>query len=493
MFLCAVVVFLGALWNRFAMDDIYIIAANPLVRSGEGVWRAFVSPYWPAELGGKLYRPLVVASYAADRMLDGPAWFHAINLLWHAAMSVMVAVLVRRVATPAAGLIAGLLFAVHPVHVEAVANVVGRAELMAGCCTVVAVWAALVQGSWAWSAVALAVGLLSKENAAMAPALILWGWACGIGRPRDRRQLMAFIGSWTAVAAAYLTVRWAVLLPYARLHDLAPIFVGQGPLTVRLTAIGALADDARLLLFPLTLRADYSPNTRTAITAVLDGRLLLGVLAFAAWATLLAIAWRRRRAVEAFGLGWIGIALLPVANLVIPVGILVAERTLYLPSVGLVLAVAAALARLAPRRQVAIVTALVVAGGARAAMRVPVWRDDARVTESMLDDSPDSYRGPARVAGLLQSRGDAERALEAYHTAVRIYDRDPTLFVGAADAAFTLGRPALADSLLTRAEQLCFRCSGYLRFQAEAARSRGDTTTADSLRAWADRRGEGAP
>ena len=42
-------------------------------------------------------------------------------------------------------------------------------------------------------------------------------------------------------------------------------------------------------------------------------------------------------------------------------------------------------------------------------------------------------------------------------------------------------RPALADSLLQRAEQLCFRCSGYYRFQAGAARSRGDAATADSL------------
>ena len=69
-----------------------------------------------------------------------------------------------------------------------------------------------------------------------------------------------------------------------------------------------------------------------------------------------------------------------------------------------------------------------------------------------------------------------------------IFDRDPSVFVGAADAAFTLGRPALADSLLARADQLCLRCGDYLRVQARAARFRGDTATAEWLlvraRAW---------
>ncbi len=55
------------------------------------------------------------------------------------------------------------------------------------------------------------------------------------------------------------------------------------------------------------------------------------------------------------------------------------------------------------------------------------------------------------------------------------------MFIAGADAAFTLGRPRLADTLLVRAEQLCFRCSGYYRTQALAARSRGDSAVADSL------------
>src|SRR5204862_268891 len=79
-----------------------------------------------------------------------------------------------------AALAAGLLFAVHPVHVEAVANIVGRAEVMAGLFAILAVYAALAHDRLWWSAAALAAGLLSKENAVVAPALIAWGWMLGL-------------------------------------------------------------------------------------------------------------------------------------------------------------------------------------------------------------------------------------------------------------------------------------------------------------------------
>jgi len=496
---CAVVVYLGALGNRFAMDDLYVIVFNPLVHSASGIWRAFGAPYWPPDYGGKMYRPLVVATFGLDRLVDGSAWFHAVNVLCHGAAAVVAAALARRWAGARGALVAGVVFAVHPVHVEAVANVVGRAELLATLFTMLAVYAALERDSVAWSALAVAFGLLSKENAAVAPGLIAWAWMLGLRRPPTRR-IVAYTVSWAALAVVYGAIRWHVLHPYAHWEVVAPIFFGATWLQVRLTAAAALADVVRLLVFPLTLRVDYSPNEFTLASSLLDSRFLLGVAALLLWAGLLWWAWRRNRKLEAFGLGWIAIAFLPVANLVFPTGILLAERTLYLPSVGLALAIGGWSERPSRRfvdlfyrddRFVVVpvkwlaVAAILVAGGIRTALRVPVWRDDKSVTLSIFDDSPASYRGPARSAGLLQSAGQAAKALAAYQAAARIYDRDPTVFVGAADAAFTLGRPTLADALLIRVDQLCFRCTGYLYTQAAAARSRGDGMTADSLLAHA--------
>ncbi|OLC08730.1 MAG: hypothetical protein AUH42_00750 [Gemmatimonadetes bacterium 13_1_40CM_70_11] len=479
---CAVVVYLGALWNRFAMDDLYVIAFNPLVHSASGIWRSFGAPYWPPDYGGKMYRPLVMATFGLDRLVDGPAWFHAVNVFWHAAAAVVVAVLARHWAGLRGALVAGVIFAVHPVHVEAVANVVGRAELMAALFTMLAVYAALERESIAWSTFALAFGLLGKENAAVAPGLIAWAWMLGLRRPAPRR-IVAYAASWAALAAVYGLIRWHVLHAYAHWDVVAPIFLGATGLQVRLTAVAALADIVRLLVFPLTLRVDYSPNEYTLVSSPLDSRFLLGVAALLLWAGLLWWAWRRDRKLEALGLGWIAIAFLPVANLLFPTGILLAERTLYLPSAGLALALGGWLheAAAGTNRFHLALWAVCLAAGVRSATRVPVWRDDKAVTLSIFDDSPASYRGPARTAGLFQSAGQAAKALAAYQAAARIYDRDPTVFVGAADAAFSLGRPTLADALLIRVDQLCFRCTGYLHVQAVAARSRGDSATAGWL------------
>jgi hypothetical protein len=308
--------------------------------------------------------------------------------------------------------------------------------------------------------------------------LIVWGWALGIARP-DRRRLVAFAASWAAIVVVYGVVRWAVLLP----HDvrlLAPVFAGQSPLTVRLTALAALADVARLLVFPLTLRVDFSPAERTAITSFADGRLALGVLAAAVWAFLLVLAWRRGRRLEAFGLGWIGIAFAPVANLLFPTGILVAERTLYLPSAGLAIAAGAWLEQFSARRLWPVVGALVLAGSARTALRVPVWRTDYTAILSILEDSPRSYNGPARMAGIYLQSGHPAQAIEAARAALDVYDRDPGPMVVAAAAAHNLGRAQLADSLLAEARRLCL-CSWHYRHEAEAATARGDTALASWL------------
>jgi hypothetical protein len=484
---CALVPYFPALWNGFAMDDLYIIVWNPLVHSMQGTWRAFGGPYWPPDLGGQMYRPLPLAAFAVDWTIahGHPVWFHAMNLLWHAGVAVIVAAFVRRWADWTAALAAGLVFAIHPVHVEAVANVIGLGELMAAAGVCLAVYAAVVRQDVLLSGAALVLGLLSKENAVVAPALIAWAWMIGPPAPLPPRpaprRILAFVVSWVVIGGAYLAVRGMVLQPYARLHVTAPVFLGESAFAGRLTAVAALGDVLRLLLLPLTLRVDYSPAERTIVRSLLDGRFLIGLACLALWAGLLVLAWRRQRRLEAFGLGWIAIAFLPVSNLLFSTGVLLAERTLYLPSVGLALAAGATLARLPAQRLRIVLALLVLAGGIRSALRTPVWRDDFAVTQSILDDSPNSYRGPARSAMIFQSHRQPARALDALRYAARIYDRDPSLFIAGADAALTLGQSRLADSLLARAEQLCFRCQGSYRTQALAARSRGDSAVADSL------------
>jgi protein O-mannosyl-transferase len=481
---CAIAVYLHALLNGYALDDVPIVAANPLVHGWSGLWRAFGEPYWPPSTGSTLYRPLVLASYALDWRIGGggAAWFHLVNLAWHAGVSVAVAGLAHRwTGSVRAALLAGTLFAVHPVHVEAVANVVGRAELMAALFAMVSVLLALEYDRPWWSLAAWVPGLLSKETAVVVPALVAAGWIIGVGRRPPARRMAAYGAGWMVLGSAYLIARWSVLHSAPHQVLVAPVFVGASPLAVRLTAVSSFTDFVRLLVFPLKLSADYSPGERTLVTSLLDVRLTLGVLCFLAWLTLTIWAWRSGRRLEAFGLCWIAVALLPVANLVLPVGVLVAERTLYLPSVGFALAVAARLKDVPARRLGAIAVPVLLAGGMRTALRVPVWRDTGTVSRSVLRDSPRSYINPLLMAGTYLARRQADSALESIRASVRISDQFPKALLWGADIAFQLRDPRLADSLLARLDRTCSPCPFYYEFEARAALSRGDSAVADSF------------
>jgi hypothetical protein len=150
----------------------------------------------------------------------------------------------------------------------------------------------------------------------------------------------------------------------------------------------------RLFLLPAHLSADYSPGDVMVSTGLTLGH-VVGVLvwAVAGWA-----AWRWRKTVPgiAIGLVWMIVTVSPVANILVPTEFLVAERTLYLPSFGIVFALASggmALSDSWPAlRRVALLAIVLIAGAARSVSRVAVWHDDEAHYRALQRDAPRSYR-----------------------------------------------------------------------------------------------------
>ena len=130
--------------------------------------------------------------------------------------------------------------------------------------------------------------------------------------------------------------------------------------------------------------------------------MLLGLTATLVW------SWRRHPVI-AFGILWAALALFPVSNLLIPTGILLAERTLFLPSLGAMLAIGGAAAALLPalqrfghaRRSIvfAALWLVVLAGLVRSALRQPVWRDNQTLFAQTALDAPRSYKALAGFGG----------------------------------------------------------------------------------------------
>jgi tetratricopeptide (TPR) repeat protein len=461
----AAAVYLGALRNGFALDDEFIVRENPAVR-GFHLHDLLLGPYWPQS--GELYRPLTLLSFAADWAFAGgsTAWMHGVNVALHAAAAVLVALLVWRLGGGAwATAAAGAVFAVHPVHVEAVASLVGRAELLATVPVLLACHLFLSERGRPGARIAgvtvlylLALG--AKEIAVSLPALLLVldGLRSREARLPVRRLLarnLALLGSLAVALAAYLALRRYVLGSSVGIPP-APYLRGIAPADRLATAARLCPEYLRLLLWPRDLSADWGPDAIVPVSwaspLAWAGVATLVLLGAAAWAS-----WRRTRWVAAAVL-WLAAALLPVSHVLFPVGVMLGERSLYLASVSLAFLLPPLVSEAARRRAVVrraaagALAVLLVLGAVRTWRRVPVWKSSSAVFDSMREAHPELWWVEWKAGELLVRAGRPDEALPWYERALRKtrYNHYP-MAMDYASLLLGMGRGAAAEPLLRHA------------------------------------------
>ena len=185
----------------FTYDDKAIVRDNPRIRSPSSLPLLFSTQYFGGPPGsGTAYRPVLLLSFAVEWWIHGgdATAFRAVNVLLHAAATLLLArFLLELELGRAVAVGAALLFAVHPIHVEAVAGIVGRGETQAAALTLLSLllamrstrseagprWRRFLALPCALAAYLLAV--LTKESAAVAPALLFLALAWKVdGKPR---------------------------------------------------------------------------------------------------------------------------------------------------------------------------------------------------------------------------------------------------------------------------------------------------------------------
>jgi tetratricopeptide (TPR) repeat protein len=429
--LLAALPYLNALGGEFVFDDVGVIRDNPVVQR-DPFWRVFTTVYEP----GALYRPLTMLTYVANARVDrGPAGFHAVNLALHAAVALAVyAMALRLLAAPRAAWIAAALFAVHPIHTEAVSGIVGRAELLAALAalaTLLSLARALeVVGParWRWFAAswaAFAAGLLCKESGFTTIGLVLvvhWRLAPADGL----RRRAAVLAPYAAVGLAYLGLR---LLVVGALALPAPPGALDNPLAhvdlaTRLrTAAVVLWDYLAMLVAPVRLSADYSFNQVPLALSWHEPRPLTALALLAGLGAAALAAWRRWPPLTVAA-AFLAVPLALTANILFPIGTIKAERLLYLPSTGLCLAAGWLLASWAerrPRAAGAVIAALLAAFAARTWVRNADWRDERALYEAAVRAAPESAKARHNLAVALQRAGALDEAVAHYHRALAIY------------------------------------------------------------------------
>lgn len=424
------------LGNQWVQDDLPIISVNDRVHSFAAPWRHFAEAYWPSPYPSELYRPLTIILFAAEWSVGGgnPVLFRVVSILLYALATLAVFALGRRLLPPGAAWLAAALFAVHPVHVEAVAVAVNQAELLVG--GLMALLTALYidrrrRGPLApgWSlgfAAAFLAGGLVKEHALMLPGLLAAAELTVIADPRPWRERLRGLRLHylllVLMAVVVVLARDAVLIGNTKGTFTAEALIGLSLPQRALTMLGVVPEWVRLLVWPAHLQADYSPSEIVGATgwgmAQTLGALLLVVLAAQAWLQ------RRRRPTVAFGIMWIAIGLFPVSNVLVPTGIVLAERTLFLASIGAVLAGTDALWAVGQRLytrssllRIALGTAIggvLLMGATRSASRQQVWSDLPTLWHQTLIDAPLSYRAHHAYAQILFA-AKAQRSAEFHY------------------------------------------------------------------------------
>ena len=454
--------------NRFTRDDLGVIVQGTLERHWSGIIHAFGAAYWPPVNSGELYRPLTIGLMTVEWQLGGgdPIVFRIATLLVYVAATLAVWHLLRRLTPPTAAWMGAALFAVHPVHVEAVVEAVSQSEVIVAGLLALAV-AIHIDANAGRRDVTRAAGLTSlcfasalffKESAMVLPALLV---AADLLVDRAQEPFTARWRRWwrhyvvvALIAASFWITRSLVLGSEKGTHTAEAL---SGGLVARAwTMLGVPAEWLRLFLWPARLQDEWSPlewiPTRGWSVRELAGALALGSVLLA-----LVLAWRRRPHL-AFGILFTAIALAPVANLLIPTGVVIAERTLFLPSVGFVVVVAALLQELPlsrwasdpVRRRIgaAVFGALLIAGTLRSALRLVDWRTPVIWSVTSLQLAPLSWRTHMTYASRLLDVGDTVDARQQVRIALALRSNEPAVVKLIADYGRLTSGACVGSSLI---------------------------------------------
>jgi Tfp pilus assembly protein PilF len=472
IFAFASCIYFPSLKNGFVWDDKALVE-NPDIRTlnSDTVKRVFTTNYWDAtDATSGLYRPLTALSFHADYQTHGdkPAGFHLTNVLFNAAVCALVfLVLVEMFAALDLALIAALFFAAFPMHVENVAWVSGRTDVLATMFMLASLWwTGARKGALIGAPLFFIAALLSKETAIVLPAVVLVSGLLSARRePSARRRGIILTAVLFVVALLYLVLRKQVLgASVGSFHRFTHGFEQAVALSFSI-----LAHYTYKLLFPFRLNAesDFPPPAHFWNVHTLVGVAIFAGICYSLW------RWRHQRAFV-FGVAIIGLGLLPVLN-ILPVNQILAERFLYFPSVGFALLVGLAVVTLRRRWRLPVTIALAVllaACAARTVVRTSDWKDELTLFQKSVAASPNNARARASLGGTLYDLERYDEALNEYRFAVRV---NPSYAPGWSGLARTEGKLGHINEALDAIQNaididpdnaVYYNSLGMLQFQA---------------------------
>uniref|UniRef100_A0A672YVV0 dolichyl-phosphate-mannose--protein mannosyltransferase n=1 Tax=Sphaeramia orbicularis TaxID=375764 RepID=A0A672YVV0_9TELE len=456
----------NSLHGELVHDDVWAIINNPDVRPSSSLRNIFSNDFWGKRMSDntshKSYRPLCILTFKLNILLDGmtPLYFHLVNVCLHCAVTCLLMHTCERSVFEDSRLafVTALLFAVHPVHTEAVSGIVGRADVLA-CLLFLLTFLSYIRSVGVgvsvdslpstvstWSLLtSLLLGtcaMLVKET-----GITVFGVCVLYDALSDRPSLCPFVPQspvWlqTQGSPPYLQPLHQTSLPHLWLRkchyfpSCVPSFVlislSLCPLHRVLTYSYLLSFNAWLLLAPVVLCYDWQVGSIPLVESVSDMRNVATVLlALVMVALCLHCIFSLQESREVLvGMLFLVFPFIPASNLFFRVGFVVAERVLYMPSMGYCILVAHGLGRLCSvlgRWGTTVLSVsmllLLLLFSWKTVLQNHVWLSREALFRSGIQTLPHNAKVHYNYANFLKDSGRHQEAIHHYTTALRLYPR----------------------------------------------------------------------
>ncbi len=464
--LIAIAVYLPAFNADFTLDDVPIIEDNGYIKSTDKIPAIWTSHYWAGKIDANdtgLYRPLTLTTYNLQYAMhgDNPTPFHILNILLHALVCLVLFKMTNLLfGDYRLSVIAALLYAVHPIHTEAVAGIVGRAEILAALFILTAMisyhhWRMMGQIKWM---VALLLStfaaITSKEHGFLIPAILALQETYYFFT--EKKYTLGDKRKWVAIGCTALLaiVLWAFRSTITGPSVPHEQWLGVAASSRMATSIRIMADYVCLHIWPLHLSADYW-TFEEPIVGFGDAMVILSAIILA-FVVGLAYYLRRKIPVATWGILFFFLTLLPVSNFLFAAGFLKAERILYIPSIGLFVTIAALIVKLIESGRGRI-PGLVLLGCAllfytgRTWVRAGDWKNNYTLALATLKTSPESPRFNNMMGLELRAQKKDQEAMAYFEKAVKSNPNHVSALVNLGMEYANFKRTAEAVTILEKA------------------------------------------
>lgn len=458
LFIVTLLVYFNSLNGNFVHDDMFAIKRNEDVTGQRPWYYVFRNDFWGKSMADntshKSYRPLTVITFQMNYWLGGgePYTFHIVNFVLHLSVIYLLSYICEwlfHLPSNSAQMV-GLFFAVHPVHSEAVAGIVGRAELLAAVFFLLAFmfYARGVQAEYdnpGFSSLQIyisfilgASSMFCKETGITVLGICIvydslifyqrFSWSNTHVIPAFVQRILKLL---LTITVLLLFRMWIMVntLPVFKEED-NPAAFSPHFLTRFLTYSHLCAWNGYLLLLPVTLCYDWQVNTIQLIGTCSDPRNAFTVAFFL---VLICIAKRsfqnKNDCTVLMGLAFLIIPFLPASNLFFPVGFVIAERVLYIPSIGYSILVVHGLNLLKQRfhryskKILAVFLFVCFVLSIKTWYQNQTWHSRQSLFLSGLKALPHNAKIHFNLANLLKDKGQIDSAIYHYEKVLRLWPK----------------------------------------------------------------------